>query len=445
MRTFFKGTLLLVVAAFIGECIEFIINMVLAKELGEEGMGLYMSILPSIFLIVILASLELPVAISKFAAEQEERYHRSMLKHATRLTMIFTTGMLVLVSLILPFIPVFDEYHPLVRWVVIILIPVISFISITRGYFIGTQRIGKIAFSNFLRKLVQLLLLVFVYQLFDFNIQTSILIALCTLVVSDIVILGYLGFTYIIQLKELNKKPRSFIDQKVVHQSLLSVSLPTTGLRIFHAVSHAIQPFLIKTALITAGLTPNMATEQFGLLAGVALTIGFFPAFIAHSLLIVLIPTVSKAYAVKDFQMLQDLLQKVFRFTCLYGIPAVVVFYLFADPLTQLFFESSSATFYLQILWPYFLVHFFIIPMQAFLIGLGLVKEAFYHQIWSTLISFGLMFVLGSLKPLQMEGIIIGMNTGAVLIALMHYLVICKMIRISIWTRSPVKKYVKVD
>lgn len=442
MRTFFKGTLLLIVAAFIGECIEFIINMVLAKELGQEGIGLYMSILPSIFLVVILASLELPISISKFAAEQEEKYHRSMLKHATSLTIFFTIALIILVSLVLPFVPVFDEYHPLVRWIVILFIPIISFSSITRGYFMGTHDMGKIAFSNFLRRFIQLLLLVFVYRLLDFDTDTSILIALCTLVASDVVVLGYLAYSYMIELRRLNKRPHSTIQKQIVRQSLLSVSLPTTGLRIFHAVSHAVQPFLIKAALISAGMTASLATEHFGLLAGVALTIGFFPAFIAHSLLIVLIPTVAKAYFQRDFILLQTLLQKVMRFTGFYGIPVVFVFYLFAEPLTHLFFESTSATLYLQILWPYFLFHFFIIPMQAFLIGLGLVTEAFYHQIWSTLISFILMFVLGSLHHLQMEGIIIGMNAGAVLVALMHYVTICKKIGVTVWLRESAQKYI---
>ncbi|WP_306301284.1 hypothetical protein [Thalassobacillus sp. C254] len=62
--------------------------------------------------------------------------------------------------------------------------------------------------------------------------------------------------------------------------------------------------------------------------------------------------------------------------------------------------------------------------MQAFLIGLGLVKDAFLHSIWSTTVYFVLMFVLGSMPNLQMDGIIIGMNTGIVILTIMHFLTI---------------------
>lgn len=437
MKTFFRGTLLLVITFFFAECVEFLVNMVLAKELGEKGMGLYMTILPTIFLIVILASMELPVSISKFIAEQEEKLHRSMLKHTTKLTIFYTGVLMILATLFLPYVPVFDNYHPYVRWLVVILIPVISFTSIARGYFMGVHAMGKIAVSHFLRKLIQLVILVFVYQLLEFQLEVSLLIALCTLVASDIVIFAYLFIEYIASLRALNKKSSAFIHPRDVRKSLLAVSLPTTGLRIFHSVSHAIQPFLIKAALIKAGLSDVGATEHYGLLAGVALTIGFFPSFIAHSLLIVLIPTVSKAHADKDYDMLFALLRKVMKFTSLYAIPAVIIFYFFAKPLTRLFFDSPEATLFLQILWPYFLFHFYVIPLQAFMIGIDMVKEAFFHDIWSTIISFILMFCLGSMQFMQMEGIIIGMNTGAVLLFFMHYLVVCRTIGVSALLTKP--------
>src|SRR5690606_7744192 len=125
----------------------------------------------------------------------------------------------------------------------------------------------------------------------------------------DLIVFGYLGFEYLIHYRKLGQRPGSNLSGKVVRKNLLAVSLPTTGMRIFHAISHAVQPFLIKAALLKAGMTTAVATEHFGLMTGVALTIGFFPAFIAHSLLIVLIPTVSEAYSKRDMSMLRSLLQ----------------------------------------------------------------------------------------------------------------------------------------
>lgn len=440
MTSFLKGTLLLAVVAFLGECIEFLINMVLAKELGGVGMGLYMSILPVIFFIVVLASMELPVSISKFVAEKEDKYHVSMLQHAIRLTVIFTIVFVVLSIAILPIIPVFNHYHPYIRGMVILLIPIISFTSIARGYFMGVQHMGKIALANFLRKVVQLILLVFVYQLFQFDLDVSIMIAFGTFIGSEIIVFIYLLYVFFLQFKNIKKQDSVRLTGKFVRKNLLSVSLPTTGMRMTHSVTHAIQPFLIKAALIHAGFSGTMAIEHFGLLTGVAFSIGFFPAFIAHSLSTVLIPTVSEAYSRKDFPKLQKLLQQVMIMTLVYGVIAIIIFHIFAEPLTHLFFKSDVASLYLQLLWPYFLFHYFVIPLQAILIGIGLIKDALLHFIWSTIVMFVLIYILGSIQNLNMVGIILAMNTGSLLMMLMHYVTVCKKIGVSLILRKPINQ-----
>lgn len=440
MAIFYKGIFFLAASAFLGEGVEFLQNMILAKELGKHGLGLYMSILPSIYLIVLLASFELPVSISKFIAEKEEKFHRNILFHAITITIIFTSILLLVGTMFIPLIPVFDGYHPLTKWLVIVLIPVISFTSVARGYFMGKHQMGKIAVANFLRKSVQLVLLFLLFRFFEFDTESSVLIAIATFIGSEIAVFLYLIYMFVIQFQQIKRMPFSNLNRKDVRKNLMAVSVPTTGLRIFSALTGAVQPFLIKAALVRSGLSETIATEQFGMLMGVAVTIGFFPAFIAHSLMIVLIPGVSKIYSQRDYSTLQKMLSQVMKLTFLYGVPAVVVFYLFAGRLTSLFFDSSTAAVYLQMLWPFFLFHFFVMPMQAFLIGLGLIKDTFIHAIWSTAISFAIIIVLASRPEWRMEGVIIAMNTGSVLLALMHYLSICKKIGVSIFMKGIVEK-----
>jgi stage V sporulation protein B len=440
LAIFYKGVFFLAASAFMGECIEFIINLILARELGKHGLGLYMSILPSIFFIVLLSSFELQVSISKFIAEKEARYHRSVLHHAIVIAIVFTSCLFFLAMVTVPSVPIFNSYHPLTRWLVIILIPIISFTSVARGYFMGKQDMGRIAFSNFVRKIFQLMVLFFLFRFFHFETEKAVLIMIATLIGSEGVVFVYLVLTFIIQFQHIKRLPFSNMNRKVVRKKLMAVSIPTTGLRLFTALTNAIQPFLMKEALIRSGLTSIVATEQFGMLAGVAMSIGFFPGFIAHSLLVVLIPTISKEYSVNDYSTLKKILNHVLTITFCYGVSAVSLFYFFAYPLTSLFFHSTEAAVFLQMLWPFFLFHFFIIPMQAFLIGLGSLKDIFFQSLWSTALAFSIILWFGSLPEWRMEGVIMGLNSGAILLAVMHYLTICKKINVSIWTRSLVQK-----
>jgi stage V sporulation protein B len=440
MAIFYKGILFLALSAFLGEGVELLVNLILAKELGKHGLGLYMSILPSIYLLVLLSSFELPVSISKFVAEKEDRFHRNILYHAITITIIFTSILLVVAMVLIPFISVFDGYHPYTRWLIILLVPVISFTSVARGYFMGRHHMGKIAIANFIRKSIQLVLLFLLFRFFQFDSEASVLIAIASFIGSEIAVFLYLCYMLIIQFQQLKRMPFSNLNRKAVRKNLMAVSVPTTGLRLFSALTGAIQPFLIKAALVRSGLSETIATEHFGMLMGVAASIGFFPAFIAHSLMTVLIPAVSKTYSNRDYSTLQKMLSQVMMLTFLYGVPAVVFFYVFAPQLTSIFFESSTAASYLQMLWPFFLFHFFVMPMQAFLIGLGLIKETFIHGIWSTIVSFAIIIVLSSRPEWRMDGVIIAMNTGSVLLALMHYLSICKSIGVSIFMKGLIQK-----
>ncbi|WP_326945945.1 oligosaccharide flippase family protein [Bacillus alveayuensis] len=428
MKTFLTGTLFLVLAAFIGECFEFVINMVLARELGEIGMGHYMSILPVMFFIVVLASFELPISISKYIAENEKQFHWPMLKYALSLTFWISLMLTLITFLFFPLIPIFKEYHPAIKWLFILLIPMVSFSSIARGFFMGTHQMGKIAFANGFRKMIQLGLLIVLFQMFDFHQDTSLLAALSAFIGSEAIVVIYLLSAYMLQTGELIRISEHVTDIKKIRKHLFHVSVPTTTMRLFHSFIHAIQPFLIKYALVQSGLTERAATEQFGLLSGVAMTIGFFPAFIAHSMLIVLIPTVSEAFSKRDQLMLKKLLQQTMFMTFLYGIPAVCIIFTFGDALTKLFFQVGAATYYLKLLWPYFFFHFLIIPLQAYLIGLNLVKDALFHTVWSHTVAFTIILLLGSMHEWKMAGVIVGLNTGGVLQFFMHYTTICKKI-----------------
>ncbi|OCA81645.1 multidrug transporter MatE [Bacillus sp. FJAT-27225] len=428
MNSFLRGTIILICAAFLGECVEFFVNMQLARELKEEGMGIFMSLMPIIFFLMILATLEMPVSISKYIAENKQDTHLSLLRHALRLGVLTTIVLIVLTAVATAFPAAFSRFPDHIQWLLFALIPIAAFSSIARGYFMGIQEMGKIAVSNFLRKTAQLLLLLIVFQLFDYDQETSLLLAIGTMIGSEFIVLLYLFSLFLIHIRGLRTVSLSKLSGTQARQKLLSVSVPTMGLRIFHALTNAVQPFLIQLALIRSGFTEVSATEHFGVLMGVSMSIGFFPAFIAHSLMVTLIPNVSDAHSRMDQPRLHTLLYQSMWLTMLYGAVSVFFMHMFADELTRLFFANSAAPFYLKLLWPYFLFHFFITPLQAFLIGVGLVKDAFFHTIWAHVFAFAGLFVLGSMPSLSMDGVIIGLNFGAVLQALLHYFTVCKRI-----------------
>ena len=165
--------------------------------------------------------------------------------------------------------------------------------------------------------------------------------------------------------------------------------MPTTALRVFHAFTSALEPFLITGALYYAGVGKEIATgairdgcrycDGHWLLSYLYLTLVYD---YAHSNDI-------KGKCRKQYQIsYKNYCKQVMMLTFAYGIPAVAVCYFLAEPLTSTFFHSTGAARYLQLLWPCFLFRFFVMPLQAYLIGLGIMKEAFVHGVWATIIAF---------------------------------------------------------
>lgn len=73
MSKFLRGTIILLIAGFLTRVLGFINRIVIARFIGEEGVGLYMMAFPTLILVITITQLGLPVAISKNVAEAEAK------------------------------------------------------------------------------------------------------------------------------------------------------------------------------------------------------------------------------------------------------------------------------------------------------------------------------------------------------------------------------------
>ena len=68
---FVKSVIILTIGSLITKIISMFIKIVLARTLKIEGTGIYMLITPTFTLLMAIASLGFPVAISKLVAEEK--------------------------------------------------------------------------------------------------------------------------------------------------------------------------------------------------------------------------------------------------------------------------------------------------------------------------------------------------------------------------------------
>ena len=70
-QSFLRGTFILIAAGFITKLLGFVNKIVVARIIGDEGVGRKMMAVPTFILAVTLTRLGLPVAISKMVAEAD--------------------------------------------------------------------------------------------------------------------------------------------------------------------------------------------------------------------------------------------------------------------------------------------------------------------------------------------------------------------------------------
>ena len=67
---FIKSTVILIIGGFITKILGMVIKIVMTRLIGTEGIGIYMILSPTFTLLISLAQLGLPVAISKLVSEK---------------------------------------------------------------------------------------------------------------------------------------------------------------------------------------------------------------------------------------------------------------------------------------------------------------------------------------------------------------------------------------
>ena len=141
-NTFLKSTIILLIGGFITKILGMIIKIVTNRLLGSVGLGIYMLITPTFMLLITIAQLGFPIAISKLVAE-EKFNNKNLVFSIIPFSLII--NLLIMITLI--FLSKYIGLNLLherrtIRALKSIgfVLPFISISSILRGYFLANKK-----------------------------------------------------------------------------------------------------------------------------------------------------------------------------------------------------------------------------------------------------------------------------------------------------------------
>ncbi|WML45516.1 stage V sporulation protein B [Neobacillus sp. PS3-40] len=451
MSKFLRGTFILLIAGLITRLLGFINRIVIARSIGEEGVGLHMMVFPTFILVVTLTQLGLPVAISKNIAEAEARKDYAEIKKilvvslttTISLSIIFTPALILLA----PYLSqtLFTDprtYYPLIA--IAPVVPIIAVSSVLRGYFQGRQNMRPSANSQILEQVVRISLIAVMTKAFlPYGVEYAAAAVMISSVIGELVSLLYLMTTF--KLKKRFRLRKNFFQYvhsgRKTFNELMAIAIPTTGSRLIGSISWFFEPIVVSHSLAIAGIAAAAATKQYGSLTGYAMPLLMLPSFITNSLAISLVPAISEANSQNDHKIIEYRLQQALRLALLSGGLAVIVLYVLADPLMKLMYGSTKGSDFIRLMAPFFLFYYYQGPLQAVLQALNLARAAMINSLIGAIVKTAVIFLLATQASFGINGAALGIMVGFVLVTVLHFATVLKRIPFSFYIREYFKAF----
>lgn len=401
---FLKSTLILMIGSLLTKLLGFIIKIIFTRTVSQGEINLYSLIMPTYSLIISLASLGLPLAISNIIAESKTS-SKKVLFSIIPISILINIFLMTIIFFIAPFISNTllnnkDAYYPIIS--IAFVIPFISLSSIIRGYFFGKQKMLPHTISNVIEQIFRLLIIViFLPKVLKYGtvitVSCYILFNIISETVSIIIFLLFAPKNFIITKKDL--KP----DIKIVKE-ILSIAIPTTSSRIIGNIGYFFEPIVLTYTLTLVGYSNNFILNEYGIYNAYVLALLTIPSFFILALNTSLVPEISKNKDNK--KMIIKRLKQSLTISFLIGLLSNTFVYIFTEELLMLVFKTTSGIEYIKFLAPFMTFLYLEGPLASTLQALNYAKYTMKVTIFTTILKLLTLFIF-SLLHIGLYGLLI--------------------------------------
>lgn len=425
---FIKSTIILIIGGFITKILGMVIKIVMTRLIGTEGIGIYMLISPTFMLLMALAQLGFPIAISKIVAENKTK-SKNLIFSIIPISLIINLVIIIFMIFTSSFIANNLLHEPRSYYALIcagLVLPFISISSILRGYFFGKQKMIPHVVSNVTEDVVRLIVIALGIPIF---LTKGIEIAVAFIVLSNI----FSELTSIFVLfffipKNFKLEKEDFIPKKNNIKNILSISLPTTGSRLIGNIGHFLEPIILTTILLKVGYTNNFIVKEYGIINGYVMPLILLPSFFTAAISQALLPIVSNNYSNNNLKYTKTKIKQACFVSLLIGVPATILFELFPDFLLGFIYNTNEGIIYIRVLAPICLLHYIQAPITSSLQAMGKAKDGMKGTLIGMVIRTIILALLCSIK-IGLWGLIVA--------------IIFNIIFVTVYDYKKVKKYLK--
>ncbi len=389
---FIKSTIILIIGGGITKLLSMVIKIALARSIGNDGIGIYMMILPTFNLFITLSTLSLSTSLGKLIAEK--RSSKKVIFSSIPFTMIYNFFLMIILIFLSKFISntLLNNsvtYYPILC--ISFTLPIIALSGILKGYFFGKNNMFPYTFENICEQIVRLLFIIFIVPKL---LNISLIVAISSLVLVNILSEGIAIIVMLLFIPNKSLDKESFKVDKNIVKDVLNISIPSTGSRLIGSISYFLEPIILTYAMLKSGSSLSFITSEYGIVTGYVYALLLIPSFFTMAISTSLLPIISKNYAERNMRIVKKGLSQGMLFSLLIGCFFTMLFMLFPNYILKFIYNTTLGSDYVRLIAPFFIFHYIQGPLTTYLQAINKAKCAMYGTLLGSIIKNILLFVL---------------------------------------------------
>lgn len=390
---FIKSTLILICSGFLTKILGFIIKVIYTRIIGEYGISLYAIAAPTYSLLLTIATLAIPISISKLVSENKGRSIR-ILTSAAFLILSINFLLILLILLTRDFLATTLLKEPLASPILLafaLTLPFVSISSVLKGYFAGKQNMVPHATSNIIEQIIRLIIIVIVLPIL---MEKSVMHAVIGLILLTIIseVSSIIVFLFFIP-KHIDFKT-NLLPSKKHTKDILNISVPTVSSRIIGNIGYFLEPIILTNLLLFSGYPSSYILREYGAYNAYSLTLLTMPGFFIAAISTSLLPEISKFHGENNTKMIKRRIHQSIIFALLIGIFFSFIIFTFRDTLLFSLYNTTSGSNYIKVLAPFFVLFYLEGVLTSSLQALGYAKVTMNITLWGVILKLLVMAIL---------------------------------------------------
>ena len=389
---FIKSTMILIIGGAITKIMAMIIKIFLTRSIGDNGIGMYMMIMPTFNLFITLCTMSLPTSISKEISIG--KHSKKVILGIIPISIIYNIILMLLLIIFAPFIannllnnP--DTYLPIMG--ISFTLPFICLSSILKGYFYGHENMIPYMISNIIEQIVRLLFIIYMIpKLMIYGMNIAVLGVVLINIFSELSSIICL----IIFIPNKKIKLSDFKLDKEIFKDILNISLNATGSRFIGSISYFLEPIILTFILLKCGYTNNYIVSEYGIITGYIFPLLLIPSFFTMAISTSLLPVVANSLSKGLIIYTKKKLREAITLSLLVGILFTIIFMLLPSTLLKFIYNTTSGVNYIRIVAPLFLMHYIQGPLTSYMQAANMANIAMLGTLKGAILKNILLLIL---------------------------------------------------